>query len=1276
MPRKLFNIIFLFLTIPLISFSQNKNLHRKINWSENLIFKNFDNKYSESLYFENALFLNDFGDFPVYFEDFNFENENSDYIFQIINPEYKTIDINEMSGIKGLENLSSDIKIKSSYIFQKKERKAALYLLPLRKNIKNNTVEKLISFDLKITTVDKNHDNAKNLNIYNDNSVLAQGDWYKIKLKKAGVYKITYEDLLAMGVDVENINPQNIRIYGNGPGVLPESNSEFRLDDLIENTIFVSGQEDGKFDDKDFILFYGQSQTKWEYNKFKSMYEHSLNIYTDYTFYFLNFDVGLGKRIPIVESSSQPFDNSVNSFDDYRFYENDTISIIKSGKIWYGEEFGKNNLERDFSINFPDAIIGSEARIQIALACQSSEIGKFYCEYLNDTILTLNLPKNEDRWIAAKNCSISGAFNLSESNINLSLHYKPDENVSIYNLWLNFIEITIKRNLKFKGPQFPFREISRVGNNNITEFVMSDASQNIIIWDVTDSKNVVSVNAIINDDSLRFRLPNEDLREFVAFDNTSFYSVEFIKKIENQNLHSVSDIDLIIVSHPDFLLQANKLAEFHNLNDGLNVCVTTPEIIYNEFSSGAQDISAIRDFIRMLYKKAETGHEPKYLILFGDASYDYKNRIPDNTNFIPAFQSANSLKITASFVSDDFFGLLDDAEGNDAGGNLDIGIGRFPVKTLSEAEDVINKIFEYNKKDTNQLSNWRNEICFVADDENGNSHLRQSNEIATFIDTVYKDYNINKIFLDSYKQISTPLGDRYPDVNEAISKQINSGSLIFNYTGHGGETGLSDEKIMEISDIIGYDNINNLPFFIVASCSFTRYDNPDLESAGELLVLNPDGGAIALFTTSRIAYSGSNSTLNKKVFNDNILQKNNGEYPALGDVFIKAKTPANTNIMNFVLIGDPALKIAYPKYNVTTDLFQNIDYSDNSLIKSDTVNALSKISVNGSITDDKSNIISDFSGVLDYEFYDKNLEYYTLGNDKASYVVPFLLRDKILFKGKAEVKNGEFKFDFIVPKDISYQYGSGKMSFYASDGNNDAKGSFNDFIIGSINNSAPNDDIGPEALLFINNKNFVFGGITNENPLLLAFVEDQSGINSTGLGIGHNIIAVLDDNDSDPILLNDYFIPEINNFQKGSINYQFNNLSDGEHTLKLKVFDIYNNLTEVYTEFVVNKSIALSLQNVQNKPNPFKEFTDFSFNQNLLNENFVVLIKIYSIDGRLVKTIKENISNSEFQVGPIRWNGINESGSRVNAGIYIYKIVVIDGDNISAKVSSKLIIVN
>jgi len=1276
MSRKLNIIFLLFLIIPLITFSQEQYLQRKITWGKNHFFKNLDNKYSESLYFDDALYLPEYNGFPVYYEDFSLENNCSDFIFEIINPEYKSIDINNLSGIKGLENISYDIKIKSSFIVQKKVHRACLYILPIRKNIETGCFEKLISFTIKITPVEKESAQSKNLNIYADSSVLAHGKWYKIKLNKTGVYKISYNDLISMGVDVENINPENIRIYGNGPGILPENNSEMRYDDLLENAIFVSGQEDGKFDNNDYILFYGQSQTIWKYNKFKSLYEHTNNLYSDYTYYFINFDLGKGKRIPVVESSVQPPDNYVRSFDDYRYYENDTVNLIKSGKAWYGEEFYKDNLNRNFSLIFPDAIIGSKGKIQIDLACESPKRGYFYCKYSNDTIISMQLPADTDNWVFAKYCSKVGSFDVSSPDINLSLYYKPDESVSIYNVWLNSIEITLKRNLKFNSPQFCFRDISSVGKNVITEFVMSDASPDITIWDVTDSRNIVCVNADIIDDSLKFCLPNDELREFLAFDNTLFYSVEFVKQIQNQNLHSLSDIDLVIVSHPDFLLQANKLAEFHNLNDGFNVCVTTPGIIYNEFSSGAQDISAIRDFLRMLYKKAGSGHELKYLILFGDASYDYKNLISDNTNFVPAFQSKESLKTTASFVTDDFYGLLDDEEGYNAEGNLDIGIGRLPVKTISQADDVINKIFKYSEKDNAQLRNWRNEICFVADDENGNLHLRQADEIASFVDSVYKNYNLNKIYLDAYKQISTPLGDRYPDVNKAISKAVNDGVLVFNYTGHGGETGLSEEKIMEISDILGYKNIDNLPLFITASCSFTRYDNPELESAGELLLLNPDGGAIGLFTTSRLAYSGSNFAFNKKIYKNNIFEKENGNYPGLGDVLLKAKTPSNANIMNIALMGDPALKIAYPKYNISTDLFEKINYAVKSTAKTDTVKALSKISVHGSIKDDDKNIVSDFNGVLDYKFYDKYMEYYTLGNDKYSYPVPFLLRDNVLLKGKAKVENGKFNFDFIIPKDIAYQYDTGKMSFYASDGTNDAKGYFNDFIIGGIDNLAPDDNTGPEISLFINDENFTFGGITNENPLLLAFVEDKSGINSTGLGIGHNIIAILDDNYAEPFLLNDYFQPKVNNFQKGIIYYQFNDLSEGMHSLKLKVFDVYNNVTEAYTEFIVNKLMQISLKNVENRPNPFKEYTDFYFTQNFLNENLLVVIKIYSLDGRLVKTLNKNISNSEFQVGPIRWNGVNEFGTRVDAGMYIYKIVVLNGDNISTKVSSKLIIVN
>ncbi|MEC8853197.1 MAG: type IX secretion system sortase PorU, partial [Bacteroidota bacterium] len=472
-----------------------------------------------------------------------------------------------------------------------------------------------------------------------------------------------------------------------------------------------------------------------------------------------------------------------------------------------------------------------------------------------------------------------------------------------------------------------------------------NATSSISIWDVSNPVNVRERNTDFSSNQTSFIAPTDSLKEYLAFNGNSYYSTELIGKISNQNLHgSDNDVEYVIVSHPDFLSAANDLAQYHDQKDGIKTIVVTPQEIYNEFSSGAQDITAIRDFLRMFYKKPS--NKLKYLLLFGDASYDPLSRITNNTNFVPSYQSNNSVSPTQSYITDDYYGLLDDAEGNFTNDLVDIGIGRFPVQTLTQANDMVRKVKNYNGEMA--IGDWRNKITFVADDgdaDDGNTHMWQADSLANIIDDNYKNINIKKIYLDAYTQESTPGGPRSPDAQNAITESVEKGSLLINYSGHGGELGWSKERILEVGQINKWENENNLPLFVTATCEFSRFDDPDRVSAGEYVLLNKDGGAIALLSTSRLVYASPNYFLNKQ-FVKALFEKENGELPRLGDLFRQTKVNSGTalNNRNFTLLGDPALRLAYPDLNVNTTAIY------------DTISALGEVIVSGQIEDKNGNL--------------------------------------------------------------------------------------------------------------------------------------------------------------------------------------------------------------------------------------------------------------------------------------------------------------------------------
>jgi len=732
---------------------------------------------------------------------------------------------------------------------------------------------------------------------------------------------------------------------------------------------------------------------------------------------------------------------------------------------------------------------------------------------------------------------------------------------------------------------------------------------------------------------------------------------------------------LVIVSHPNFMAQARELAALHEQNDGLSTIVVTPDQVYNEFSSGIPDPAAIRNFMKMLYDKASSlSNMPKYLLLFGDGSYDNKTPISGNgsiknTNYVITYESANSISPSYSYVSDDYFGLLNDNE-NISTGLLDIGIGRLPVQTPEQAYDMVKKIKKY--VDHKSLGDWRNEICFIADDEEGNSFMRDADKLATNLSKSYPSLNIEKIYLDAYQQVSTSTGQRYPDVNRAILNQLNKGALIFNYIGHGGDQLLAAEEVVTVDDINQWKN-EQYPLFITATCEFGRYDNYQLTSAGELVLLNPDGGGIGLLTTTRVVYEDLNYELNEQFYLNAFAKTPDNQYFRLGDIVRKTKNGSSNNVnkLCFTLLGDPALRLAYPIDKcIVTD---SINHKPANV--TDTLNAYEYVTISGHISDTTGNLNSNFNGIIYPTIFDKAHEITTLANDLGSTPFEFYLQNNILYRGKATIKRGQFTFNCILPRDIDYNFGMGKIDYYAHDSVSDISGCFEKVTIGGMEtrNGAPIDSAGPIIKLYMNDTTFVNGGITDEYPTLLARVTDANGINPGGNGIGHDILATLE---GQTYILNSYFQTDLDNFRKGSVVFKFPKLTPGLHTVNFKIWDIFNNSSKATLNFVVQNASQLAIQNVFNYPNPMHDYTNFFFEHNQNSIDLDVSIEIFNMTGSKVKALKTQISPSGYTVGPVRWNGEDENGNKIRQGVYIYRIILRSNEGSIFSKSQKLIVIN
>jgi len=1163
--------------------------------------------------------------------------------------------------------LSVDTTFRLSHYISRTRDQIFLNLLiePIRINPANGSYERLVSFRTIINLSPDENRNLMNNGSYASQSVLSTGNWSKFRISKTGIYRIGYSDLQALGINPATVNPRNIRIYGNGGAPLPEKNNEARIDDLAENPIIVIGKEDGRFDQNDYILMFAEGPLTWKHNPFNGYFYHRNNYYDNFSYFFITADAGAGKRIQNLSHSGSP-DNVVTDFLDHAVHENDLYNLSNTGRTWYGEVFDVS-LDQSFSFSFPNSIASKEAYVISEVASRNFNPAVFVFQANGEQKASLNMETTtQTGYSFAKDKRAEFKFLPSSGNQLINLRYQ--RSVSSSRGWLDYISINIWRELRFTGPQMLFRNPLAILEGGTNQFIISGTNQQTRVWDITTPANPFDVQSNLQGSNLSFLAPADAIRQYIAFDGTSYLTIEVVGKVDNQNLHGLRNIDYLIISHPDFLTEAGRLADFHRTKSGLTVFVTTPELIYNEFSSGAQDVTAIRDFARMLYKDSSSGKQLRYLLLFGDASFDYKNILPGNSNFVPTWQSIPSLNIVSSIATDDYYGYLDDSEGGNTADLLDIGIGRFPVSSIEQARQMVDKVFHYAGTSEKVHGPWRNMITFVADDSDGNLHFSDAEYLYRQIDSTVRIINFDKIYLDAYQQIATPSGQKAPDVNNAINKRMDKGSLIMNYSGHGGEVGWGHERFLEIADINSWTNFDNMPVFITATCEFSRYDDAQRTSAGEMVILNPKGGAIAMFTTARATYASANRILNHAIFKNNLFSKTNGEYPRFGDVIRRSKLRGDANDRKFVLLGDPALQLALPYNKVVTT---HINGNPVGQVP-DTLKALDKVTIKGYIADDGGNALSQYNGVLYTTVYDKASLITTKG-DENGYPEGFSLYNSIIYNGKAEITNGVYEFTFMLPKDIAYTYGPGRISYYATDLNEDAAGYYENVIIGGFNENTIADNQGPQIRLFINDTTFKNGDMTNENPVLLAYVEDENGINTTGTGIGHDIVATLTGSTNSLAVINEFYEAEINRQASGVIRYPFRNLKAGPHSLKLKVWDVFNNSSEASIDFVVITSDAIALENLINFPNPFSNRTSFVFDHNQTGKELAVEISIFDVTGRKVATINRQLNPAAFRSEPIEWDARTDEGQTISKGLYLYRLKVTNEDGIIHETQSKLI---
>lgn len=1094
---------------------------------------------------------------------------------------------------------------------------------------------------------------------YASESVLNSGKWVKIQVAEDGIYKLTAADLKKMGFS----NLDKVAVYGYGGWPLDEDFSTTYIDDVPEVAVWRSA---------DYLLFYGKGPRKWEYSSSDKSFIHTNNPYSNYGYYFVSEKETTGRTMEKAASAAGAT-LQVTTFDDYVLHEEELVSVNSSGRELYGESF-TSTLSRDFTISVP-GITNDEGKATLSFISRGN--GTITMNVDGNALISGSVSVPSDEYEVARELYRERAWMADKGEtVKVNIGYSTTGHKNVH---LNYFRLQMKRQLKVYDNYTFFRSLSARGN--ASRFVIQGADASTLVFDVTDGVNPQQMETSLNGTELSFSIPaSASLREFVVVKPSQIKAPVTVGEVANQNLHALPQQDMIIIAQPNFTTQAERLAEAHRTKDNLTVRVVTPESIYNEFSSGTPDATAYRRFMKMFYdRKTSEADAPKYLLLFGDGSFDNRKltsawKSVDMSNMLLTYQTENSLS-SQSYVIDDYFGFLDDADNKKSLQNkkLCLGIGRFPIRTVEQATQMVDKVISY--MENKNTGSWKNNLCFMADDGSNTDgfmteHMEFADQLAGYVESEHPEFLVNKLYYDAYKKDMT--AGTYPDVRSGLQKFLKDGLLLFNYTGHGGTTALSDEKVLTQTDINQF-TYTHLPVWVTATCDFTRFDDLNT-SAGEDVFLNKSSGGIALFTTVRVAYSRPNFPINDNVIR-NLFERNNGRRRTLGEVMQATKnTLSSVYKLGFCLIGDPAVKMAYPEFGmkVTTVNGQSVDGNSISF------KALEKITVEGEVLDASGQLVTDFTGIVNPTVKDSKVTVTCLKNSNKDDSPAFTFTDypNTIFIGNDSVRNGKFSFTFTVPKDISYSNLQGKMNLYAVDteSGNEAQGNFDNFIVGGTSDTAETDTIGPEIrALYLNDTTFVDGGQVNTTPYFVAELWDKSGVNITGSSVGHDMMLVIDESTVLSYNLNSYYELLLGEDGTGIVKFPIPALEPGKHTAEFWVWDILNNSTVRTFTFEVVEGLKPFLFDVIATPGIAREQVTFHLMHNRPESRMRVGIMVYDLAGRQLWKHEESGTSGLFENYTVSWD-LTSGGARMRPGVYIYRAAISTDNSKDATKARKFII--
>ncbi|MEN9349433.1 MAG: hypothetical protein RL372_411, partial [Bacteroidota bacterium] len=1092
---------------------------------------------------------------------------------------------------------------------------------------------------------------------------------------------------------------------------------------------------DGVLSGQDYIVFYAPGPHRWNYDSSSSKYSYVHNLYSDTAFYFINVDGGLGgsvsgtaKRIAVGNTAytSATAGLRVTSFTDNWVYEKENTNLLASGKLWLGDGFSTavgGTASRNYVIDLPGIVSADSVTLKIYAAARSIGVpANFAVRVNNNLVQNIVMPAVSGGFLDtyASYVSASTKVAVGSTPLQLNLLFSAGSGNNSAEGFLDKIECTATKALSMSSASSGalFFRGGPVVLASPGAFVLNAGSvanfANTTVLEVTDiaTPKKMEGNFSAGAAASEFVFNNDvsTAREYVAFTPSQILVPALFTAAPNNNLQGLAldtVANYLIITHPSLIAGANKLAAFHTAQKaGIKPLVVTTTQLYQAFGSGTPDPTSIRDGIAFFARAygslsgagvVGTAQKEFYVLLFGASSYDYKNRIANNVNLVPGYQSSASLDPLSSYTSDDYFALLDSSANintealftNAAATNTQVNIGRIPAKNVSEANTMVDKIINYHSAASQ--GPWRLQQRFIADDKDYNLHVQDAEAVSGAAQKANPLFNQQKIYLDAYPLISGSGGGRYPAVNEAVVNAFNTGSLVINYSGHGNYLRLADEAILSSTEIPLINNASKLPLVVTASCDFYPYDDPTKKSLGQDLLFGAGSvgagsgasgasasGAIALLTTPRLVFAYSNKIINENYFvAAHKPDANTGLLPTLGQAVKNAKNLTVQqsrdfiNTRKFALLGDPAMRLVYPNSNIVLDSVNGKLISANDTL------------VSGKLYTFKGSVMaSNFSGKLNFTLYDKQITRTTLQNDPSTPAANFSAQENILYSGLVSVANGKFTVSFVLPLDISYAPGKAKISMYAQQTINptlvaqnlpDAAGVDTSFYtMGS--GAVITDKVGPVIELFLNDYNFKNGGLTHSDPVLLINLQDVSGINTSSSAIGHDIIVTLDNNPATTRTLNSFYQANINTYEYGTVKYQLPTLTPGPHSLKVRAWDNVNNSNSRTLGFTVAATAGtigassgsgtpgdmspLVIDKVVNFPNPFISQTTFSFEHNFPGQNIDVNLSIYTQNGKLVKQINKTLNTKGTRNVQITWDGTDAAGSKIARNVYIYKIQI------------------